>query len=939
MKNTNDPLAAKYDPSAIERKLYEEWEREGYFAPKSGTGKPYSIVIPPPNVTGTLHVGHAFQHTIMDVLIRYHRMMGRETLWQTGTDHAGISTQMVVTEQLAAEGTSPHKIGREAFVDRVWKWKEQAGSNITQQMRRLGSSVDWKRERFTMDEEYALAVTEVFVRLYQQGLIYRGSRLVNWDPHLQTALSDLEVVSEEEDGELWHIRYPLAPGFTTEEGNNHLVIATTRPETMLGDTAVAVHPEDKRYKCLIGSDAILPLVGRRLPIIGDDYVDRDFGTGCLKVTPAHDFNDYEIGQRHNLSAISILTKQARINENAPPAYQGLDRFAARARIVRDLETEELLVKVEPHKLQIPRGERSKKTVEPMITEQWFVDVQPLAKDAIEAVESGKIRFEPKRWENVYFSWMRNIRDWCISRQLWWGHRIPAWYDTEGNVYVGRDENEVRVKHALSEEVKLTQDPDVLETWFSSAIWTFATMGWPETTEDLRKFHPTNVLVTGHDIIFFWIARMIMMTQRFAGEIPFHVAYVTGLVRDARGRKMSKTAGNGLDPLDIIDGVDLETLVAKRTGNLPQPRMATKIERNTRTEYPNGIPAFGADALRFNMCAIASPGSNYNFDLKRVEGYHFFCNKLWNATRFVLANCAPRELQGTETLTVADRWIRSRMQALVAATHKAIESYRFDLYAEAVYQFAWHEYCDWYLEITKTLFFDTAADSAEVRGARSTLLAVLEALLRITHPIMPFVTETLWKEVFSSTGRHARSLMLENYPSADEFEFDEASVSAISWLIDTVTLVRNIRGIRQIPPKREIQLLFADGNDTDRSNCEISDAVLRRLIKSEEIRWLNQNEPVPPASVQTRGELRILVPFDSKREFEHEWERIGRELSKANEQLKRVNAKLANEQFLHNAPARVIEAERTKATELEISKRVFEEQRKALSGSHLQFDSI
>ena len=932
MKNNNEPLAAKFDPSAIERTLYQEWERRGYFAPNSSKGKPYSIAIPPPNVTGTLHVGHAFQHTIMDALIRYHRMMGRETLWQTGTDHAGISTQMVVAEQLAAEGTSPREIGREAFIDRVWTWKKRAGSNITRQMRRLGSSVDWGRERFTMDPGYARAVIESFVRLHQQGLIYRGSRLVNWDPHLQTALSDLEVVSEEEDGELWHIRYPLASGLATQDGKNYLVVATTRPETMLGDTAVAVHPGDRRYKHLIGGNAVLPLVGTQLPIICDDYVDPEFGTGCLKVTPAHDFNDYEIGQRHDLRTVNILTKQARINENAPEAYQGLDRTAARKRIVQDLEAKDLLVSVEAHKLQIPRGERSTRIVEPMITEQWFVDVEPLARDAIEAVETGRIRFEPKRWEKVYFSWMRNIRDWCISRQLWWGHRIPAWYDAEGNVYVGRNESEVREKHTLPEEIVLTQDPDVLETWFSSAMWTFATLGWPESTADLRKFHPTSALVTGHDIIFFWVARMIMMTQLFTGEVPFHTVYVTGLVRDAKGRKMSKTAGNGLDPLDIVDGVDLDTLVAKRTSNLPQPRMATKIEKQTRKEYPGGIPAYGADALRFNMCAIASPGSNFNFDLKQVEGYHFFCNKLWNATRFVLTNCANEELKGAKRLTVSDRWIRSQTQVLIRTTHEAIASYRFDLYAKAVYQFAWHEFCDWYLEIAKTLLFNPSADKAEVRGARTTLVTVLEVLLRITHPIMPFVTEALWKKVAPLAERREESLMLEDYPGEDEFVFDETAVSATCWLIDVVTLVRNIRGVRQIPPKNLIKLFFAEGDETDKTNCETSNAVLRRLIKSNEVRWIKQDETIPPASVQTRGELRILVPFETQGEHEKERERIGRELARTNELLGRVIAKLSNRKFLENAPADVVEAERSKAADLEISRSVFEKQREALGNS-------
>ena len=924
-------LKGGFDPSSMEQELYRFWESEGLFAPQPGTGRPFCIAIPPPNVTGTLHIGHAFQMSLMDGLVRYHRMLGHETLWQTGTDHAGISTQMVVTEQLAAEGKSLRDTGRSAFIDRVWDWKETTGGNITQQLRRLGASIDWSRERFTMDDRYARAVLEVFVRLYDEGLIYRGSRMVNWDPSLRTALSDLETETVEEDGFLWHIRYPLADGQTTQAGDPFLVIATTRPETMLGDSAVAVHPEDERYQHLIGSRATLPLVGRSLAIVADEHVDREFGTGCLKVTPAHDFDDYEIGQRHDLPVITILTETAHVNDNAPTKYQGLERFEARGRIVADLSADSMLESVKPHRIQIPRGERSKQIVEPMVTKQWWVRIAPLAEPAIRAVEAGRVRIEPKRWEKVYFSWMRNIRDWCISRQLWWGHRIPAWYDEGGNTYVGRSEAEVRAKYCLGDDIRLEQDSDVLETWFSSSLWTFAALGWPDRSDDLAKFHPTTVLITGHDIIFFWVARMIMMTLKFMDEVPFHTAYIHGIVRDAHGRKMSKTAGNGLDPLDIIDGVDIDTLVAKRTANLPQPRMSAAIEKRTQAELPHGISAYGTDALRFTMFAIASPGSSYNFDLKRVEGNHHFCNKLWNASKFVLANCAGQELGGPIAPTVSDRWIRSRTRLLVRTVHESIAQYRFDLYADAIYQFAWGEFCDWYLEISKTVLADDESSSEECRSTRCTLLAVLEALLRTAHPIMPFVTEEIWRKVGPLTGRSAATLMHEVFPAEHEFDPDAQAEETIAWLIDVVSKVRTIRGTRDLSPKRSIQLLLSEGTAADRTNSDASRNVLTRLSNASRVGWLETGQQAPPASIQTCGTMRILIPFETEQERLQEVDRVSGKLTELRARHRLESTKLSNPKFVERAPADVVERARQREKDLRISCGVYEEQNAALSG--------
>ncbi len=904
-------MDSSFDPHSIEQSLYDEWEHAGYFAP-DGNGQPYCIVIPPPNVTGSLHMGHAFQHTLMDALIRYHRMKGDRTLWQMGTDHAGISTQMLVERQLNGEGISRIDIGREAFVEKVWTWKQESGDNISQQLRRMGSSLDWSRERFTLDEGFSKAVLEVFVRLHEEGLIYRGQRLVNWDPALGTAISDLEVENTEEDGKLWHFRYPLGGGLTTSDGKDHLVVATTRPETMLGDTAVAVHPEDERYQSLIGATVVLPLVGREIPIIADDYVDREFGTGCVKITPAHDFNDNEMGARHGLDLISILAPDASINDNAPEPYQGLDRFAAREKVVADLDTLGLLEKVEPHKLMVPRGDRSDAVIEPLLTDQWFVRIQPLADPAIAAVENGDIEFIPKQYENVYFSWMRNIQDWCISRQQWWGHQIPAWYDEAGNVYVGRTESEAREKNGLAEDLPLRQDPDVLETWFSSALWTFGTLGWPEQTEELSQFHPTNVLVTGHDIIFFWVARMIMMTLKFTGQKPFEKVYIHGLVRDAEGQKMSKTRGNGLDPLDLIDGIGLEELVAKRTSNLTQPQMAARIEKQTRRDFPDGIPSYGTDALRFTYCALASTGRDVRFDLARIEGYRNFCNKLWNAARFVLMNCREAELSGPATFSLADRWIQSRTRTMLADAERAIGTYRFDMYANTVYEFVWHQYCDWYLELTKPLLWDESVPAEELRGTRRTLLTTLECLLRAAHPIMPFITESIWREVAPLLELQGPTIMLQPFPMADEYVSDSEADAAVEWLKGVIVGLRNIRGEAGIKPGQEIEVLFQDGDDSDRALSETNRSLLGRLAKVTGIRWLEPGEVPPPNALALVGDLRVMVPLAGLIDVTAERGRIGKEISRLEKDLERIEKKLGNEGFVSKAPPEVVEKERQKA---------------------------
>jgi valyl-tRNA synthetase len=902
-----------YDPRAIEQSLYEQWERAGHFR-AGGQGTPYCIMLPPPNVTGTLHMGHAFQHTLMDTLIRYHRMGGDDTLWQGGTDHAGIATQMVVERQLAADGVRRHDLGREAFLERVWAWKAQSGDTITRQMRRLGNSIDWERERFTMDEGLSKAVREVFVRLYEEGLIYRGKRLVNWDPVLHTAVSDLEVISEEEQGSLWHLRYPLA------DGSGHLVVATTRPETMLGDTAVAVHPEDERYRHLIGKQVALPLTGRTIPVIADDYVDPEFGSGCVKITPAHDFNDYAMGQRHDLPMINIFTVGARINETAPEAYRGLDRFDARKRVVSDLEAQGLLERIDDHKLMVPRGDRTHAVIEPFLTDQWYVKAGPLAEPAIRAVEEGRIRFVPENWSKTYFEWMRNIEDWCISRQIWWGHRIPAWYDAQGNIYVAHDEAEVRAKHGLGADVTLTRDPDVLDTWFSSALWPFSTLGWPDQSAELARYYPTNVLVTGFDIIFFWVARMIMMGLKFMDDVPFREVYITGLIRDSEGQKMSKSKGNVLDPIDLIDGISLEDLLEKRTRGLMQPQMAKRIEKATRKQFPEGIPPFGTDALRFTLASLASTGRDIKFDLGRIEGYRNFCNKLWNAARYVLMNTEGQDTGlGSEPveLSLADRWIESRLQAAISQVRSQMDNYRFDLAAQTLYDFTWHDYCDWYLELSKPVLTGESSEAAR-RGTRRTLVRVLDTLLRLMHPVMPFITEAIWLQVGPLAGRRGDTLMLQPYPAPDASSLDAAAETEIEWVKTFILGMRRIRAEMDISPGKPMPLLIENWKDADRARYSEAEAFIRFLAKPESVTWLAPGTEAPQSAMALVGEMRLLIPLAGLIDKDAEIARLEKEKAKVRKNLDQCSAKLANPSFAQRAPADVVEKERTRVAEMEVT---------------------
>ncbi|MEA3410522.1 MAG: valine--tRNA ligase [Pseudomonadota bacterium] len=900
-----------YNPHAIEQHWYQSWEAQGHFSPR-GEGEPYCIMIPPPNVTGTLHMGHAFQDTLMDALVRYHRMKGDNTLWQPGTDHAGIATQMVVERQLNAEGKTRHDLGRDDFVERVWEWKDHSGNTITRQLRRMGASVDWSRERFTMDEGLSRAVVEVFVRLYDEGLIYRGQRLVNWDPVLHTALSDLEVVNSEEKGHLWHMRYPLA------DGSGYVVVATTRPETMLGDTAVAVHPEDDRYRSLVGKAIRLPLTDREIPVIADGYVDPDFGSGCVKITPAHDFNDYEMGHRHGLPLINILTEDARINESAPVAYQGLDRYAAREKIVADLEALGLMEKIEDYTLMAPRGDRSHAVVEPYLTDQWYVKIAPLAGPAIEAVETGRIRFVPDNWSKTYFEWMRNIEDWCISRQLWWGHRIPAWYDDEGRIYVARSEAEVREKHSLGDEVRLARDEDVLDTWFSSALWPFSTLGWPDETPELRTFYPTSVLVTGFDIIFFWVARMIMMGLKFMKDVPFREVYIHGLVRDAEGQKMSKSKGNVLDPIDLIDGIGLEALIEKRTSGLMQPRMAENIARVTRKHYPDGIPAFGTDALRFTFAALASTGRDIKFDLSRIEGYRNFCNKLWNAARYVLMNTQGKDTgTGAEPLELSlpDRWILSRLQAVSAEVSGHVESYRFDLAAQALYDFTWRDYCDWYLEFSKPVLTSDASSAASQRGTRRTLVQVLESILRLLHPFMPFITEEIWQQVAPLAGAKGDTIQRRPYPLADASLIDAGTETELEWVKTLIMGVRRIRSEMDIAPGRRLPVLLQNWSAEDRARFDRNERFIGFLAKTQSTEWLPGKE-APESATALVGEMKILIPLAGLIDKDAELARLEKETGKLRTNLGKSEAKLGNAGFVERAPAAIVEKERTRAAEMQ-----------------------
>lgn len=898
-----------YDPKSIEAKWYQTWEQANYFAP-NGEGKPYCIMLPPPNVTGSLHMGHGFQHTLMDALTRYHRMCGDNVLWQPGTDHASIATQMIVERQLAAEGKNRHDLGRDAFLQRAWAWKQESGGMITQQMRRMGSSVDWSRERFTMDDNYSKAVEKVFIDFYNEGLIYRGKRLVNWNPEQMTAISDLEVISSEEQGSLWHIRYPLA------DSKEHLVVATTRPETLLGDTAVAVHPDDARYQQLIGKQIKLPLTERLIPIIADDMVDPAFGTGCVKITPAHDFNDYAMGQRHHLPQINIFTPNAHLNENAPKAYQGLERFAARKKIIADLEQQGLLEKIEPHTLKIPRAERTGVVIEPYLTDQWFMHMETLAKPAIEAVATGTVRFIPENWDNTYFQWLRNIEDWCISRQLWWGHRIPAWYDDQNKVYVGYSEADIRQQHKLDASVTLHRDTDVLDTWFSAALWPFATLGWPEKTPELKTFYPSNVLVTGFDIIFFWVARMIMLGLKLMGQVPFKEVYITGLIRDHEGHKMSKSKGNVLDPIDLIDGIDLETLTVKRTSGLMQASMAQKIEQATRKQFPQGIPAFGTDALRFTYCALASTTRDIRFDLARVEGYRNFCNKLWNAARFVLMNTEQHIVKPDDQFSLADRWIISRLQTTIISVREHFADYRFDLLAQAVYEFVWNEYCDWYLELVKPLLTDPNGNPAQQNTTRYTLLYVLENILRLLQPLMPYITEEIWQRVAPQLGNHDKTILLQPYPVADEKQITPDAVTELDWIKSVIINIRTIRSEMNINPGKRIPLLCYKGNLTDQQRIREYQPLITALAKLASIEWLDTTQTPPASAIALIGDLQLLIPLAGLIDVAAETARLQKELTNLNKEFIRITDKLANSSFVSNAPKDVVIKEQTRKIELE-----------------------
>ncbi|MBJ7556966.1 valine--tRNA ligase [Marinomonas spartinae] len=920
-----------YQPQSIEQPIYQRWEEEGYFSPQ-GSGVPFSIMIPPPNVTGSLHMGHAFQHSLMDAMIRRERMKGKRTLWQPGSDHAGIATQMVVERQLAAQNITRHDLGREKFLEKVWEWKGQSGGTISDQMRVLGDSVAWDKERFTMDPGMSAAVQEVFVRLFDEGIIYRGQRLVNWDPVLHTAISDLEVISEEENGFMWYFRYPLADGVKTADGKDHIVVATTRPETMFGDAAVAVAPDDERFTDLVGKFVELPLVGRRIPIVADEYVDKEFGTGCVKITPAHDFNDYEVGRRHDMPLINIFTDDAKINENAPEKYQGMDRFDARKAVVEDFDELGLLEKVVDHKLKVPRGERGNTVIEPYLTQQWYVAVETLAKPAIEAVENGDIQFVPKQWENTYFSWMRDLQDWCISRQLWWGHQIPAWYDAEGKHYVGMSEDDVRAKYGLAADLELTRDEDVLDTWFSSALWTFATQGWPEETQDFKDFSESDVLVTGFDIIFFWVARMIMMTLKFTNKVPFKTVYITGLIRDERGDKMSKSKGNVIDPLDLIGGIDIESLVKKRTYGMMQPRLAEKVEKNTRETYPEGIQAYGTDALRFTLCSLASGGRDIKFDLNRLEGYRNFCNKIWNATRYVLMNTEDQDCgqNGAEVeLSVADKWIISRLQHAEEAVNRAFDTHRYDLAAQALYEFMWHEYCDWYLELSKPVLWDENATPAQLTGTRRTLVRVLEAFLRLAHPMMPFLTEEIWQRVAPLAGVEGETIMLASYPEAEEAKKDAQSEADVEWLKGVIEGVRNIRGEMNIAPSKPLDVLFRNGSEQDKARLEANLAFLQKLAKLETITWLNAGDEAPMSATALVGDMEVLVPMAGLIDKDAEIARLQKEIDKATKDLERIEGKLSNESFVAKAPEAVVAKERAKCDDLKLVVSKLEEQKASI----------
>ena len=926
-------MEKSFEPAQIESTWYARWEASGAFKP-SGKGNPYCILLPPPNVTGTLHMGHAFQQTVMDMLVRYQRMRGMNTLWQVGTDHAGIATQKIVENQLAVEDKTRHDLGRDAFVEHVWKWKEESGSTITNQMRRIGAAADWSRERFTMDEGLSAAVRKVFIDWYRAGLIYRGNRLVNWDPVLGTAVSDLEVNNVERDGHMWSIRYPVVGS------DESVVVATTRPETMLGDVAVAVHPEDERYAHLVGKTLKLPLTDREIPVIADDYVDKDFGTGCVKITPAHDFNDYAIGQRHKLAPITIFTLAAKVNENAPAIYRGLDRYDARKRVLADLEAAGLLVETKPHKLQVPVSDRSDAVIEPMLTDQWFVDLtsdtladgrpggrKTITEPALDAVRSGEIKFVPENWATTYTQWLDNIQDWCISRQLWWGHRIPAWYDEAGNILVGEDEADARKSATIAPVGALRQDDDVLDTWFSSALWPFSTLGWPAdgpvknergeiiaNWEQDKIFLPSAVLVTGFDIIFFWVARMVMATKYFTGQVPFREVYINAIVRDAEGQKMSKSKGNTLDPLDLIDGIELEPLVVKSTKSLLIPQVREKVEKRVRKDYPDGIPAIGTDALRFTFAALASYSRTINFDIKRAEGYKAFCNKLWNAARFVLMNLPEGEIVAPAgaPVTEAERWILTRLKQTLGEVEQHFISYRFDHLAQALYEFTWNELCDWFLELSKPAL--NGDDAVAAASTRHTLLVVLESVLRALHPIIPFITEEIWQSVAPKLGLSEGSLMQRPWPRADEIVADDAATAEIEWFKNVLSGIRRIRSEMNISPAKAIPLLLADGDASDRARVAKFAAQISFLGRTETPQWIDSGADEPAAAAAVVGTLRVMIPLAGLIDLGAEKARLAKEISRIEVEIKKCEGKLGNANFVANAPAEVVTQERQRITD-------------------------
>jgi valyl-tRNA synthetase len=914
---TNINIDKTYRPDIIEQHWYQIWENKNYFSPSENQdGETFCIVLPPPNVTGSLHMGHGFGFTLIDVLIRYERMRGKKTLWQTGTDHAGIATQMVVERKLNQMGKTRNDLGRDEFIKAVWEWKEESGGNITRQLRRLGASMDWTRERFTMDEDLSYAVRHVFIQLYKEGLIYRGKRLVNWDPVLETALSDLEVINEEEPGKLWHIRYPV---LGAEVENEYLVVATTRPETLFGDVAVAVHPDDERYQAYIGKQLHLPLTGQTIPVIADESVEISFGTGCVKITPAHDFNDYAIGAKHGLTPINILTPTAQLNDSVPEAYRNMDRFAARKQVIEDLHSQQLIDKITDHTIKIPRGDRSNAIIEPYLIDQWYVKSKPLAEAAILAVEKGETRFIPESWNKTFFQWMHNIEDWCISRQLWWGHRIPAWFDEENNVYVGHNEEEIRAEYNLSTDIKLTQDEDVLDTWFSSALWPFSSLGWPKATPEFETFFPTNILVTGFDIIFFWVARMMMMSLKFTGRVPFREVYITGLIRDAEGHKMSKSKGNVLDPIDLIDGIDLKALLEKRTYGLMQPAISKKIIDTTTKEFPDGISSSGTDALRFTFCSLASYTREIRFDTNRLGGYRNFCNKLWNAARYILMNVGSYQIDNTINmhLSLPDRWIRSLLQKTMQEAHAAFSQYRFDLLAQTLYDFTWNEFCDWYLELSKPILTSSHINKESEYGTKHTLIYVLDNLLRLLHPIMPFITEEIWQRLRPFTTHTESSIMLAAYPVSNSQFIDEEAMSELEWIKQIVIAVRTIRSEMNIAPGKLLPILLRKGTAKDKLYCDHHHLLMMSLAKIKSIDWLSADTNPPLSATAFVNELEIFIPMSDFIDKEAERERLNKEILKLEKEQEKIKIKLSNPQFIDKAPLDVVNKEKARQEEADV----------------------